>query len=149
MASPQPVDSFLRGILELGRRVRAERPPGSLSLSGLGILGTLHRHGPLVATELAVRERLQPQSLTRLVADLAREGLVTRTRSDVDRRAFRISVTEKGRQMLKNDMAARRSWLESAMAGALTPPEADVVERAGAVMLKLASYEPRITNDER
>lgn len=102
-----------------------------------------------MATELAVRERLQPQSLTRLVADLAREGLVTRTRSDVDRRAFRISVTEKGRQMLKNDMAARRSWLESAMAGALTPPEADVVERAGAVMLKLASYEPRITNDER
>ena len=61
---------LLRGILALGRRVRAERPAGALSLSGLGILGSLNRLGPLFATHLAKEERLQPQSLTRLLADL-------------------------------------------------------------------------------
>lgn len=144
---PSRAELFLRGILELGRRVRAERPAEALSLSGLGILGTLHRAGPLVATQLAVRERLRPQSLTRLLAELARDGLITRRRSDRDRREITIAMTPKGREMLKRDMAVRRSWLERTISAALTPAEADVIDAAAGVMLKLASYESPVTGD--
>jgi DNA-binding MarR family transcriptional regulator len=137
-----PVALFLRSILALGRRVRAERPPGSLSLSGLGILGSLNRHGPLAATRLAIEERLQPQSLTRLVADLELLQLISRKRSERDRRAIIITITAKGRKVLLEDIAARRSWLDLAMTAALTSGEREVILAASAVMMKLAVYEP-------
>ena len=136
-----PVTLFLRSILALGRRVRTERPAGSLSLSGLGILGSLNRSGPLAATRLALEERLQPQSLTRLIADLERLQLISRTRSLSDRRELIIAITAKGRRVLLEDMAARRSWLEMAMNAALTPGEREVILAASAVMMKLAAYQ--------
>lgn len=137
-----PVTLLLRSILALGRRLRAERPPGALSLSGLGILGTLHRQGTLVATRLAVDERLQPQSLTRLLIDLERDRLIARKRSEVDRREIAISITAKGRQTLIEDMAARRAWLQAAMSNALTAAERETMLAASRIMSKLASFEP-------
>ena len=114
------VSLLLRGIMSLSRRLRTERPPGSLSLSGLGILGTLHRRGPLVATLLAVEERQQPQSLSRLLADLEQARLIDRKRSQCDRREIQLTLTEKGRHVLTDDMAARRAWLDNTMDCALT-----------------------------
>jgi DNA-binding MarR family transcriptional regulator len=137
-----PVALFLRSILALGRRVRAERPPGSLSLSGLGILGSLNRNGPLAATRLAIEERLQPQSLTRLVADLERLQLISRKRSERDRRELIIAITAKGRRVLREDIEARRTWLEMAMAAALTPGEREVILSAATIMLKLTAFQP-------
>ncbi len=134
-----PVALFLRGILALGRRVRAERPPGSLGLSSLGILGSLNRNGPLVASRLAVEERLQPQSLTRLLAELEQLRLITRRRSGVDRRAVTIRLTDKGRSALLDDIAARRTWLESAMNTALSPAEREAMLTASSIMIKLAA----------
>jgi DNA-binding MarR family transcriptional regulator len=137
-----PVALFLRGILAIGRRVRAERPPNALSLSGLGILGSLNRLGPLVATRLASEERLQPQSLTRLIADLERSQLITRTRSKHDRREITIAISAKGRRVLLEDIALRREWLEMAMHAALSPKEREALLSASALMLKLAAYQP-------
>ena len=73
---PIPDDTALivRGVLRLSRRLRAERPDSSVSLSALGILSTLHRSGPMPAARLAQAERLQPQSLSRLIADLLQGG---------------------------------------------------------------------------
>ncbi len=141
-STSDPAALLLRSILALGRRLRAERPGASLSLSGLGILGSLRRHGPLIATQLAAEERLQPQSLTRLVAALEQDRLITRKRSDVDRREITIAITGKGRKMLLNDMAARHAWLELTMATALTTAERQTLISAAAAMLKLASYPP-------
>lgn len=136
-----PVSAFLRAVMTLSRRIRAERPAGALSLSGLGILGSLYRHGPLVATQLAAEERLAPQSLTRLLADLEEGGLIERTRSDVDRREITIAITPKGRQVLMDDMSARRSWLAANLKAALTPEERDAIFAASAAMLKLGTHE--------
>jgi DNA-binding MarR family transcriptional regulator len=142
-----PAALLLRSILALSRRLRAERPGTSLSVSGLSILGSLNRLGPLIATQLAAEERLQPQSLTRLVAALEQDRLITRTRSEVDRREITIAITTKGRKMLLNDMAARHAWLEITMATALTTTERQTLISAATIMLKLASY-PSATDDE-
>jgi DNA-binding MarR family transcriptional regulator len=135
--------TLLRGMLALGRRLRAERPPGSLSLSGLGILGALNRIGPLVATRLAAEERLQPQSLTRLLGYLEKDRLIRRMRSRDDRREITITITARGRRVLLEDMAVRRAWLEKALAAALEPAERGVLRAAAPVMLKLAACERR------
>jgi DNA-binding MarR family transcriptional regulator len=136
-----PVAMFLRGILALGRRVRAERPAGALGLSSLGILGSLNRQGSLVATRLAKEERLQPQSLTRLLAELEQSRLISRKRSSIDRREVTITITAKGQSALLDDVAARRAWLELAMNTALTAKEREAILAASALMIKLASVQ--------
>ncbi len=133
--------SILRGVLALGRRLRSERLPGAVSLAGISILGTLSRLGPLVATQLAVEERLQPQSLTRIVASLETAGLIVRRRSVTDRRAISIALTERGRAALAADLRARRKWLEKAMAEALGNDERKTLIAASEAMLKLAFHE--------
>ena len=54
----------------LSRRLMASRGAGALSLSKLSVLGRLRREGAATATELAAYLRIQPQSLTRLLASL-------------------------------------------------------------------------------
>jgi DNA-binding MarR family transcriptional regulator len=139
------VNQFLRGILALNRRVRAARPAGSVSLSELGILGSLHRLGPLAGTRLANEERLQPQSLTRLLAELQRSGLITRRRNENDRREMTVAITARGRKVLQQDLGARRAWLEKAMTESLTREERTVLLRASALMSRLANHEGRST----
>lgn len=135
-----PVRLLLHAILVLGRRIRSERPPGSLSLSALGLLGALNRMGPTVATRLAAEERLQPQSLTRLIGELEHSRLIARKRSPDDRREITIAITARGRRVLLDDIAARRDWLETALHEALHPAERRVLFSASAVMVKLASH---------
>ena len=131
---------IVRGVLSLGRRLRAERPQGSASLSAISILATLRRLGPIPAARLAAEERLQPQSLTRLIASLEQEGWIARVRSEVDRREIMIALTQDGDRALAADMRARRIWLERAMAATLSKAERDTLLKAAEVMLKLTGH---------
>lgn len=139
-AENDPVADVLRAVLSLGRRLRAERGEGAVSLSGIAILATLHRFGAMPAARLAERERLQPQSLTRIVASLESQGLIERRRSEEDRREIVIAITAGGREALADDMSRRRAWLDRAMAQAVTPAEREVLQAAAQIMLKLAHY---------
>ncbi len=127
-----------RAVLKLGRRLRAERPTPSLTLSAMGLLATLHRDGRMPAARLAQAERLQPQSLSRLIARLDDAGLIARSPGEGDRRTLVIAVTPAGRRVLKRDMDARRAWLEQAMAASLTLAEREQLEQAAGLMLRLA-----------
>jgi DNA-binding MarR family transcriptional regulator len=137
-ANGDQVASILRAVLALGRRLRAERPQGSMTLSALSVLGTLSRLGAIPATRLAAEERLQPQSLTRLVLGLERKGLIARTRSAVDRRELTIALTSKGQRILDEDLELRRAWLEQAVAAVLTVKERGLLLAASSAMVKLA-----------
>lgn len=129
---------IVRGVLRLGRRLRSERPGSSVSLSALGMLATLHRAGPMPAARLAQAERLQPQSLSRLIAQLERDGLIQRRPGREDRRTLILEITGAGRQALSRDMAARRAWLEGAMRRVLVPGEREMLAHAAVAMLRLA-----------
>ena len=132
---------LLRSVLALGRRLRAARVPGTRALTGLTILGTLYRMGPMFASQLAAEEGLQPQSLTRLLAELERKQLISRKRSDTDGRAQTITLTALGRRRLLDEIGERRAWLKTAMAAALTPDERDIAKSASAVLLKIATHQ--------
>jgi DNA-binding MarR family transcriptional regulator/uncharacterized glyoxalase superfamily protein PhnB len=132
---------LLRSVLALGRRLRAARAPGTRALTGLTILGTLYRLGPMFAAQLAAEEGLQPQSLTRLLAELERKQLISRRRSDTDGRAQTITLTVLGRRRLLDEIGERRAWLKTAMATALTPDERDIAKSASAVLLKIATHQ--------
>jgi DNA-binding MarR family transcriptional regulator len=131
---------ILRAILALGRRLRSARPEGAATLSAISLLGALARLGSMPATQLAVEERLQPQSLTRLVASLEKAGLIERRRSETDRRELTIALTRKGKAALAEDLGARQAWLDRAMAEALTDAERSTLIAAANAMLKLAFH---------
>lgn len=133
--------SLLRAILALGRRMRAERPAGSVTFAALSILGTLARLGPMPAARLAAEERLQPQSLTRLIAALEQDKLIERRRSTQDRRTLIIALTEKGWNVLVDDLTERNAWLEAMMTAALSEDEREALAAAAAAMYKLAHYD--------
>jgi DNA-binding MarR family transcriptional regulator len=128
-----------RGVNRLDRRLRSEGPHDGLALGKLSILGHLFRAaGPMTPTELAAADRLQPQSVTRVLAELERDGLVARRPDGTDGRRFRITITAAGRSALRRDMHQRDAWLARAMLESLSPTEQGVLRLAGELMDRLA-----------
>src|SRR3954470_11586079 len=103
----QSTAQLLRSVLALGRRLRAIRGPGSRPLTGLTILGTLYRLGPLLASQLAAEKGLHPQPVAPLLAGLERKRLISRKRNETDRRALTITLTDVGRRQLLEEIGAR------------------------------------------
>ncbi|WP_370947276.1 MarR family winged helix-turn-helix transcriptional regulator [Amycolatopsis sp. cg5] len=126
-----------QGAMRLTRRMRAVRSPGALSANKLGVLSHLLRQGPSTASEVGAAEHQQPQSLTRVFAELEADGLITRQRDEQDKRQHILVLTEQGRAALTRDVGERDAWLASAMAG-LSETEREVLHLAGKLMDQLA-----------
>jgi DNA-binding MarR family transcriptional regulator len=132
-----------RGTTRLARRLRMERPeprPAEAELSNLAlsVLAQLYRRGPVTPGALAAAERLQPQSLTRTLAGLERQHLVSRRSDGQDGRRSLLALTEAGAQALVRDMRQRDAWLAAAMARELTRTERELLRLAGDLMELLA-----------
>jgi DNA-binding MarR family transcriptional regulator len=126
-----------RGALRLAGRLRRERGPAGLSNAKLSVLAALHRRGELTAREIADLERLQPQSLTRTLQALERDGLVHRRADPDDRRRARLAIARKGSDALALDMAVRDAWLAGALEQ-LTAAERAVLALAAELMERVA-----------
>lgn len=131
---------LMRALMKLGRRMRRAPRPEGASLSGIAILGALHRLGPMPAARLAEEQRLAPQSLSRLIADLEKRGLISRAEGRTDRRTLVLSITQRGSKLLSEDMRARRAWLTQALQ-TLSADERAALRAAAPLMERLAAWE--------
>jgi DNA-binding MarR family transcriptional regulator len=138
-----------RSVTQLARRLRAERPAHAISLSKLSVLGRLSRNGPLTATDLAEQERIQPQSLTRLLANLEQRALVARRQDQSDRRQVIIEITSKGSELLIEDARPQAAWLAQAMSTVLSPVEQELLRLAAQLMQRLTDADPPATEKEQ
>ena len=98
-------------MMRLGRRVRSERADTTHTLSQFAALASIERHGPISPGELAAREKVQPPSMTRIVAALQAEGLISRTPHPHDGRQQLLAITSAGRELLETDRRRREEWL--------------------------------------
>lgn len=131
---------FIRyGVMHLGRRMRLERGENSLGPSKLILLGWLLRSGAMTATELAARERVRPQSLTRTLANLEEDGLIIRRADPSDRRQSMIAITEHGRAAVNHEMHQSDVWLATMMTQRLSPTECEILRLATQLMERLAA----------
>ncbi len=136
-AADAALSSALRmSVMRLARRLRAQRSEIPLTLTQLATLSTLDRHGSTLSPgELAAHEKVQPPSMTRVVGALEQEGLVERRPHLTDRRQVVVSLTERGRSLLREDRRRRDAWLSrrlhelSAEERALLRAAAPVLER--------------------
>jgi DNA-binding MarR family transcriptional regulator len=142
MSDPsEPVDAATRlhrSAARLSRRIRAGRQGEPLGLARFGVLGRLHRDSDASATALAAALGVQPQSLTRLLAELERQGLITRRPDAADRRRSLIAITPAGRHLLLEDVGGQRALLASTMAAVLSPAEQEMLRLAAGLMDRLS-----------
>lgn len=117
-------------LSRLQRRLRAERGETGLGPSRYGALACLYRKGPMSAGELAAEERLQPQSLTRVLAALEEQHLISRRTDEADRRRVQIEITPAGVDRLRTAVARQETWLADALSTRLTPIERDLMQLA-------------------
>ncbi len=129
---------IVRAVLRLARRLRRPALDGEVTGSGLALLASLHRQGPMSAVALAHGEGLQPQSLSRLLARLADRALIERPTDPADRRRQMIALTDAGAAALHRAMARRRQWLADAMSRRLDEADRRTLLAAAGVMLRLA-----------
>jgi DNA-binding MarR family transcriptional regulator len=127
-----------RGVIRLGRRLRLERPAHDVTLLQLAVLAELNDAGPLTPGRLAAAQRVQPQSLTRVLATLEASGLIARQADPGDGRRALLAITEAGLDALRRDVGQRDTWLAEAMAARLTPTEQELLRLAGELMARLA-----------
>jgi DNA-binding MarR family transcriptional regulator len=124
-------------ITRLNRRVRQTRPVGDLTATQLNALTSLELAGALTPRELADVERVQPPTMTKIVAKLEERGLVRRSPHPTDGRQVILAATEAGRAVLAQFERARDEWLASRLAE-LRPEERDTLQRAAEILRKLA-----------
>lgn len=124
--------------MRLARRLRMERPEAAVPSQELGVLAHLNRRGPMTPGEIAAAERVQPQTLTRTLAELEGKGQILRRADATDRRRSLLSITDAGLETLVSDMRQRDNWLSLAMAEELTLTERRLLLLAGELMERLA-----------
>jgi DNA-binding MarR family transcriptional regulator len=123
-------------VMRLSRRLRYERADFSLSLTQIATLATLERHGPSTPRELAEHEKVQPPSMTRVLAGLEESGLIDRTPHESDGRQHLVSLTQAARDLLREDRRRRDAWLARRLAE-LTQEERDLLRAAAPVIERL------------
>lgn len=133
-----PLASALRdAIMRLNRRLRQTRPVGDLTMSQISALTTLGFAGALSPRELAEQERVQPPTMTKIVAKLEERGLVQRTPHPTDGRQVVLSATEVGRAAVVEHRRAGDAWLAQAI-GELSAEDRETLRRATELLDKIA-----------
>ncbi|PSL00760.1 DNA-binding MarR family transcriptional regulator [Murinocardiopsis flavida] len=151
-AEGMSVDEGIRTLLLLMPRLvgRAKRTPpperlksANLAPRHLSLLAYLLFDGPLGVNELARRLEVAPATVSLMVGDLNRRGVLDRTEDDADRRRTVVSIAEANRDAvdawLARSAAAWRSALDP-----LTPEERATFVRTMAAYERALAADPEL-----
>src|ERR1700733_15637188 len=103
-------------VSRLARRLRAQRTASGLteavlSETQLAALAALEVHQAIAPGELAEHEKVQPPSMTRVIAVLEERDLVLRSPHLTDRRQVVLTVTTEGRALVQRVRRRKDAWL--------------------------------------
>ena len=136
---PAELASLLRpSLLRLTRTIRNQRVDESVTLTLLAALMTLEKFGPMSPGELAAHERVQPPSMTKILAKLEEKGLVQRTPHATDRRQVVVATTPAGATLLAEERQERDAWLSTRLA-MITPAERELLVRVAPLLDRLGA----------
>lgn len=131
--------SLRLAVMRLARRLRQLADAGTTP-SMLSALFSVERLGPLTIGELAAAEKIQPPTMTPIVARLEADGLVRREADPDDRRIARITLSRQGRQLLERNRSRKTAYLARRLRS-LRPDERAVVVRAVEILERFVSEE--------
>jgi DNA-binding MarR family transcriptional regulator len=120
------------------RRMRQARVEGELTVPETSALARLDRNGPATSSALARLEQISPQSMGATLSALEARGLVERCSDARDGRRVVLSVTEAGRQVLRDKRDARTGQLARALSDGFTKTELNQLKAAAPLLERLA-----------
>lgn len=130
----ETADRIHSAAIRVLRFVRREDAAAGLPPAQLSALSVLVFAGPQSLASLAAAEQVKPPTMSQLVAQMNRKGLVTRM--PLDRRSIRICATDKGRRLMEAGRKRRLAKLTQALSHlptaklALLREAADLVVKA-------------------
>lgn len=128
-------------VMRLARQLRFRRPDSPVSLTQLSALATLAKEGPMTPGALAIRERVRPPSMTRVIASLVDLGLVERSDHPDDGRQVLVSVSRAGSELFEAEKSASREWLQQRL-DQLTTQERQTLLSAADLMFAIIEESP-------
>ena len=131
--------SLRLAVMRLARRLRQLADAG-ITPSMLSALSTVERRGPLTLGELASMEKVQPPTMTPIVARLEAEDLIRRDADPGDRRVARITVSRKGKQLLERSRSRKTAYLARRIRS-LPPDDRAVIGQAVEILERFVSEE--------
>jgi DNA-binding MarR family transcriptional regulator len=112
LAASELADELLPLAVRLARLLFQEGTGSSrVSRAQVSVLRVLRDEGPRRISELADAEHVAQPTITKLVARLEQEGLVTRVADPDDGRAVLVGLTPVGREQLRKMSAAAAAAL--------------------------------------
>ncbi|GAA2285668.1 MarR family transcriptional regulator [Nonomuraea roseoviolacea subsp. roseoviolacea] len=124
-------------LARLTRRLRRQAAAHTLTPTQFATLAAVERHSGITPGELAELEKVQPPSMTRVIAALEERGLVSRTPHPTDRRQVTVTVTEPAQKLLKEERRRKEAWLTQRLKE-LTPEERSILRQAAPILEKLS-----------
>lgn len=82
---------------------------------------------------LALRERVRPPSMTRVIASLAEQGLVARAAHPLDGRQIVVSASPAGMNLVEVERRASQEWLKAQLSR-LDPDDRQTLVNAADLM---------------
>ncbi|MEC3992568.1 MarR family transcriptional regulator [Actinacidiphila sp. DG2A-62] len=138
---PDPEDVAAALLAALGGLVRRVRqvPTGGLTMPERGALSRLGRSGPTTSSALAREAQISPQAMGATLGALRERGLVERRPDPHDGRRAVLSLTDEGRQALRDKRNARVDLVAAALRGGrFTQDELARLAAAAALLERLA-----------
>jgi len=124
--------------IRLIRRARVADAETKVSPPKLSALSVLAFLGPKSLSQLAEAEHVSAPTMSKLVADLASEGLVAKRADHADRRCVQIHVTSRGRALMEERRRRRLAILRQRFAD-FTPAELRTLSEAAELIMRAAS----------
>ena len=128
-------------ISKINKRLRKQmNSAGSLSMSEIDTLSFLYNADKLSPSELAELIKIKGQSMSEVISRLETSKIVSRTKSQTDKRKFEIALTDQGRFLVEQTQYERDEWLSSAIATLLTEKEKKTLALAADILDRLSAF---------
>jgi MarR family transcriptional regulator, organic hydroperoxide resistance regulator len=136
--------------LRISAVARVHRQRAGALLHGLGLsagqellLMLLWEKEPRTQAELTREMAIEPPTTSKMISRMAAAGLITRARSELDRRTVLVTLTEAGRALEGPVNAAWRTLEEDTVAGLTSEEQDDLLVLLGRVLESLAAKRRR------
>jgi DNA-binding MarR family transcriptional regulator len=115
-----------------------------LSMSQVGALLRIFRGGRSSVSDIGDNLGVTSAAASQMLERLVQQGLILREEDPDDRRVRQIVLTDKGRQILQESIAARQGWLEN-LAHTLSDSEREQITAALYILIEKANQLEQIS----
>ena len=138
MDLPEPSDLIPRLVRSHNALIGAFEKQCGLHLARWRLLFCIGRLGQCSQRELAHSTTMEPAAVTRILADLDRQGLIRRTTAPHDARQLDVALASAGRILVSKTARRRETFLRAALEGFSDTEAAMLDELLGRLQANLA-----------